>query len=81
MKPTVGRIVHYYPDAESDYAGEGPIPAIITKVTSLNGVFSRVEEAMYRVQIHPFHPGLPFHLDALFTQQDTEGHWAWPPRE
>ncbi len=74
VKPTVGRIVHFY--EAPDHPGErGPYAAIVTGVEEDSGL----------VSLHVFKPGtdvLRFHVT---TPADDEyaalGEcWVWPPR-
>lgn len=80
MKPTVGRIVHFYtqnPGAQTNYVGEGPYAAIITQV------FSDRDDAYVNLKV--FRPygenvdeGSVRHKD--FATNESR-HWVWPPRE
>lgn len=80
MKPTVGRIVHFYttvPDLQSNGAGEGPYAAIITQV------FANGEDAYANLKVfRPFGSDLDVgsvrHKD---FDGDTGRCWVWPPRE
>jgi hypothetical protein len=67
--PTVGRIVHYYPNSQSNLPADKPIPAVITEAYPGN---------LERVQLHAFHPGLPYHFSAEMTTAPFAGCWMWP---
>ena len=79
MKPTVGRIVHYYPDATSitlDRWGEGPYAAVVTAVHQDDSmvvslaVFARPGDDVFGVALS----------DIPFGREGTR-RWCWPPRE
>lgn len=75
QQPTVGRIVHYWPDQDAHHA---PWAAIIT------GLWNSDEGT---VRLHIFTP----HGDAEdpipedgaypYAETPTAGHWNWPPRQ
>jgi len=73
MKPTVGRIVHFYTDNKARHSNgvdAGPYPAIITRVWSEKSVNLKVLPDC----------GAPF--DATSTELKQEGrqtYWEWPP--
>lgn len=72
MKPTVGRIVHYYPP--EDPLGRAK-PAIITEVHNNNRVDLEVF-GLATAKLRTTVPMLPD--DALGVPMS--GHWNWPPR-
>lgn len=75
MKPTIGRIVHYYPDESPNSlkeCGPGPHAAIITKVNSDTNI-----------NITVLADGVePFSKRNIETgNAPGESCWKWPPRE
>ncbi len=78
MKPTVGRIVHFYtsdPAKQFNGQGEGPYPAIITQCWTGTMVNLKV-----------LHWGGSFDEGSVSHQDDTQKgdhnrYWVWPPRE
>ncbi len=79
MKPTVGRIVHFYTGDTSKHfngQGEGPYPAIITQVFD-GALYSNLKV------LPPFEgaydEGSVSHLDDC--SDGTTRYWVWPPRE
>lgn len=67
MKPTVGRIVHFYED------GQGPFPAIVTVVINdtccMLSVFKPGQTSVYLAS------------SCLFNDSNASQYWVWPPRE
>jgi len=80
MKPTVGRIVHYYTTSEGLHyngVGEGPYAALITQV------FGEADDSYANLRVFPpfaesFDSGSVRHKD---FDGDTGRYWVWPPRE
>ncbi len=79
MKPTVGRIVHYYTDngASHNGVGCGPYAAIITQV------FGEGVDAYANLKVLPpfaesFDSGSVRHKD---FDGDSGRYWEWPPRD
>lgn len=74
MKPTIGRIVHYYPWEDNPIGL--PKPAIITAVhsdTCVNlEVFGIADDGRFRSSV------LMLPEDALGVPR--AGYWNWPPR-
>jgi hypothetical protein len=66
MKPTIGRIVHYYSETDQE-----PFAALVTAV--LSG---------HLVTLTVFPPNTDmFTIDgASFSEAPTPRHWTWPPR-
>lgn len=78
-KPTVGRVVHYYPAEKDVYFRKnwpGPYAATITYVTSDNVVNLMVQP--------PWHLGTPYGVcdrqQSAGDVEDKAGTWCWPPR-
>lgn len=74
MKPTVGRIVHFYTKDVGFWGngvGEGPYAAIVTRVWSDNCV---------NLTVFP-DCGNPYTLSSVTNKVDDWNWWAWPPRE
>jgi hypothetical protein len=75
QKPTVGRIVHYTPDAGEEQ--EDPWPAMIVFVSAVESV-----DAVPLVNLTAWdnigrHRPL---LGVAFSEKPTPGCWSWPPR-
>lgn len=70
MKPTIGRIVHYYPLDHQD--GQEPFAAIITRLTGSEGI----------VFLYVMPPtSEPFTaIGSARSDDPTPGCWTWPPR-
>lgn len=77
QKPSVGRIVHYFPSEQDTEAlsngNDGPIAAIVTRVWDASGcvnltVFPDYSSPVARSSVLP-------RSDALRTNS-----WEWPPR-
>jgi hypothetical protein len=80
MKPTVGRIVHFYTDREipfSNGVGKGPYAAIITQV------FGDDEAAYCNLMV--FAPlSVPFAETSVRNAEFETApsrYWVWPPRD
>ena len=71
MKPTVGRIVHYYPHPANEQ-GDGPLAAIITGLTGSEHI---VHLRVFSVAGDSF-PAFA----APMAEEPTAGCWTWPPR-
>lgn len=69
MKPTVGRIVHFYP--RGLLGGAGPCAAIVTAVHKDD----TVDLTVFRSGGMPEMP-----IERVGTNADDRS-WAWPPRE
>lgn len=71
-RPTVGRIVHYYPtNAERDEEvpkGE-PLAAIVVQV-----------KPMTVLRVFAAFQGQEWDCTPEYADQPTPGHWSWPPR-
>lgn len=77
MKPTIGRIVHYYPseydNPEQWNRGEvgQPIAAVIVRVWSDECVNLRLlTDCDYT----------PWKTSVVFNEECKEASWSWPPR-
>lgn len=80
MKPTVGRIVHFYtsqPQHQSGGKGIGPYAAIITSVHS----DSCVDVAVFKAGLGGGTVSVTSVTDGLPTKDMQGNAWAWPPRE
>lgn len=70
MKPTIGRVVHYYPTDHQD--GQEPFAAIVSATTG-----NAPGETTLRV-LPP--AGDLFVAMARHSDEPTPGCWTWPPR-
>ena len=73
MRPTIGRIVHYFADATDEAYGIGPVaPAIIVAV-SADGIFCDLQVFCTTAHgsLHRRH----------VEEGGKPGQWRWPPRE
>ncbi len=71
MKPSVGRIVHYYQNS-----AEVPFAGIITEVYHDD---NSVEEGL--VNLYVFSPARPFYkVQVRFSKEPARDHWSWPPK-
>lgn len=70
QKPSVGRIVHYYPINLDGPALGDPLPAIIGRVGPTT------------VGVNVFGPegGSQFIPYVAFSETPAQGRWSWPPR-
>lgn len=81
MKPSVGRIVHFFSKQRGanggiNGAGEGPYPAMVTQI------FKSGEDIRF-VNLKVFPPfAPPFDEGSVSQQEETpDRYWAWPERE
>jgi hypothetical protein len=81
MKPSVGRIVHFYSKQRGlnggiNGAGEGPYPAMVTQI------FKSGDEIRY-VNLKVFPPfQSPFDEGSVSVKDECpDRYWEWPPRE
>lgn len=82
MTPSVGRIVHFYPDVAG--TPNEPLPAIITRVR-----WNEQSLGLLRVRIKLMYDGsvrgaLQYCEGAIleppYSDEPKAGHWTWPPR-
>jgi hypothetical protein len=76
MKPTVGRIVHYFiedANRQTPGMGQGPYAAIITRVHS-----DVVVDLMVLQPADVRHAGSVIKLEE--ASEDSVNYWTWPPR-
>lgn len=76
MKPTVGRIVHYYvedPHKQTSGMGQGPYAAIVTRVHS-----DVIVDLMVLQPADVRHAGNVIKLEE--AAEDSASYWMWPPR-
>lgn len=76
MKPTVGRIVHYYVEdvtRQTCAMGDGPYAAIITRVHS-----DAIVDLMVLSPADMRHAGQVAKLEEASDEALT--YWTWPPR-
>jgi len=78
VKPSVGRIVHYYPD----FPQLAPRPAIVLDVTEYDDedTGEHLEENRYYVLLLIHLANGDERKDAPFSVEPKVGHWSWPPR-
>jgi hypothetical protein len=72
MKPTIGRIVHFYtgvPGYQANGAGEGPYAAIITQVWS---------DTCVNLMVFPG-SAVPFPVTSVVSDEDAMCSWRVPP--
>ncbi len=76
MKPTIGRIVHFYdPEAKRIFA------AIVTDTISEDDDLSSGMHINLRVFASPEFAGDDDQVDVPFSETRTKkAHWFWPPR-
>jgi hypothetical protein len=75
VKPTVGRIVHYYIGCPSDPM-IGPLPAIITKVDGDKADLYAIGLSLDRHDRY----AAPYQ-GVNHSEQPKAFCWSWPPRE
>lgn len=68
-KPTVGRMVHYYP-VQSDGKTLVPRAAVVTEVTS---------EGAATLKVFDYNAGDYYVLAAKQSDKVEQGTWSWPP--
>lgn len=74
-KPSVGRIVHFYPNTADDDLNKVPHAAIITYVD-----FTEIEVDVY-VFVPSRFKGYSQNFSGVpFSENPKPGHWTWPPR-
>jgi hypothetical protein len=79
VKPSVGRIVHFYP------SGAGVSEPLMASITRVKYVLSesQVEEDFYELHLHVLYAdgdGGFACSKPRFSSNPTEGCWIWPPR-
>lgn len=88
MQPTVGRIVHFYtraPQAQSNGAGIGPYPAIVTRVWGneyINlTVFPDFGAPRFEGSVEEPKPDVVYKdpSTGVETVQQQGRWWVWPP--
>ena len=81
MKPTVGRIVHYYEESTHPCAAIGT--AADPNAAHGRPFAAVAEEHQYNVRLTLFlccEPPDPRQAPIPFAETPTPGHWSWPPR-
>lgn len=77
MKPTIGRIVHYYPHSQDTgsfpYTPGEPVAAIITQVHS-------DECVNLRLFVDGQAQGETWITSVVYDEGQGEFSWSWPPR-
>jgi len=81
MKPSVGRIVHFYSKSRGanggiNGAGEGPYPAIVTQIFKGGDEIKFINLKVFPPFAPPFDEGSVSQIEAT-----PDRYWAWPPRE
>lgn len=73
MKPSIGRIVHYYPQESDRFGVMGkPISAIVVAVHSAECV---------NLRLFPDCHDSPWVSSVSRDENNVEFSWSWPPRE
>ena len=81
MKPSIGRIVHFYSKQRGlnggiNGAGEGPYPALVTQIFKSGEVISFINLKVFP----PFQP--PFDEGSVPEKTASpDRFWEWPPRD
>ncbi len=84
MKPTVGRIVHFYTEDPAKHfngQGTGPYPAIVAQV------FYNDSERDTMANLKVLHWGGTYDEGSVYEKEQgvVQGHthryWVWPPRD
>lgn len=75
MKPTVGRIVHYYSETADEELNKKPHAALVVHVYAN-------PDAYVGLQVFARLPKeYDMRTSAPFSETPKPGHWSWPPRE
>lgn len=75
QKPSIGRMVHYYP--KNAPAGKKCYPATITHVNDNGTVNLHVcNDGAFRL----LSSSIPVNVPLQQNDEEAEGYWAWPPR-
>ena len=78
MKPTVCRIVNYYP-AEGESIWPGPLAGLVTAVPAHDPAAGEDPCAVALRVITP-HKSDDYDVVAAFSTEPAPGCWTWPPR-
>jgi hypothetical protein len=72
MKPTVGRIIHYFCE-DSDKNELFALPAIVIKI---------VDEDDQRLKLYIIGNNYPYYADYVqYSKEPKVGCWSWPKRD
>lgn len=84
MKPTVGRIVHFYTkdvSKQSNGQGEGPYPAIVLQVGFSSGDYDTMSNLRVMTYDGDYVEGSVSEKSKAEKIGDTFRYWEWPPRD
>lgn len=86
MKPTVGRIVHFYLDLSERYVGIDPLPlpAIIIRAKEAQVIQDKKVKRLPVMEVDLQVFGLDERAgfeNIPYSEQPLKGHWTWPPRD
>lgn len=76
MKPTVGRIVHFY--WSEGFIGAPRTPRSDPQAAVITALWEGTDVSLFVMS-----QGHCFHTDAAvpFSETPLTGHWSWPPRD
>lgn len=83
QRPSVGRIVHFYPNENDKQALENDvefIAAIVTRVFGHHRVDLRIFPAVEEKNRFTRRINVPHKIKAATASGDDSGHWEWPGR-
>ena len=73
MKPTIGRIVHYY-ESPKGILPNPPLAAVVTHV------YGAGEETMVCLTVFPPFSSPYARTSIQYSESPAPGCWSWPPR-
>ncbi len=84
MKPTVGRIVHFYTKDVSKHSngqGDGPYPAIVLQTGFSHGDYDSMSNLHVLSYGGSYVEGSVSEKSKAEKIGDTQRWWEWPPRD